>query len=443
MNKLSINGGKIQIPPVLITYEALEDFSPGERWSVIGGNGSGKSTLAKAISGVIPNVVKGSVEMSGEVNGLPLFQGETYGSHLPVRVLPQNTNEFFLGLQIFEEWSVCCISNSPLDEQVRKYIHEECQLSEFSLRLPRELSDGEKQRVAIACFLSQGIPWMILDEWVSHLDFYWRSKLDGIISTFVKDTGYSTIELMISSTPRVAGKQTLKTSVITEERQSLRKLSLNTRIDSLHQLLQSYFEQSGKFYEHFPEVRLFHSGKLRFGGKKRTVCPIDVSRGELVLLLGRNGSGKTTILRETRVHSEVRTRKIRPVLVLTDPKLQIFGENIGSIVSKCLYNYSPNVQNMISELVLNVLDISAEHDPLELNFGCIKLFSVILGILNDSPVLMVDEPFTGLDEELSILATNALSFAKEKLNKAILITSANPSYVELLSDSISRTVSID
>lgn len=443
MNKLTINGGRIQISPVSITYEALEDFSSGERWAVVGRNGSGKSTLAKAISGVIPNIYKGSVEMNGEVDGHPLFQNDRYGSHLPVRVLPQNTNEFFLGFQIFEEWAVCHGSNSSLDEQMRKYIHEECQLSEFSLRLPGELSDGERQRVAIACFLSQGIPWMILDEWISHLDFYWRNKLDGIISTFAKDTGYSTIELMISPTPRIGSKQTLKTSVITEKHKSSKRLSLNTRIESLNRLLQLYSEQSGKFYKHFPQVRLFHSGKLRFAGKKRTVHHINVSRGELVLLSGRNGSGKTTILKETRICSEARTRRIRPILVLTDPKLQIFGENIGGIVSKCLYRYSRNVQNRISELVLSVLDISAEHDPLELNFGCIKLFSVILGILIDSPVLMADEPFTGLDEESSILATHALSFAKGSLNKAVLITSASPLNVELLSDSISRTVSID
>jgi energy-coupling factor transporter ATP-binding protein EcfA2 len=180
--------------------EIIQDFSlsmeEGEILVLAGPSGCGKSTLLRTINGLIPHMYQG--EYSGKV----LVEGKDV-SKTEMRVIAQKVGFLFQNPenQIFmfsvERDIAFGLENLGLPrEEIRKRVDEAMELlhiEKLAARAPHELSDGQKQRVALAGVLAMKPSLVILDEPTSLLDPVTAKELVSSIEEINKKTRASFI----------------------------------------------------------------------------------------------------------------------------------------------------------------------------------------------------------------------------------------------------------
>jgi ATP-binding cassette subfamily F protein 3 len=138
----------------------------GERYAIIGPNGSGKSTLLKTFAGRLQ----------------PLAGAVTYGHNVHVGYYDQTLGDLDpKGIVIDEVWN---LDHSQTEEQVRNYLAQFSFFDDDVFKKTRDLSGGEKGRLALAKIMYVGGNLMLLDEPTNHLDVYTREALEEALERF-------------------------------------------------------------------------------------------------------------------------------------------------------------------------------------------------------------------------------------------------------------------
>lgn len=160
---------------------------PGEFIAIVGYSGSGKSTLMNLIAGLVkPDV--GTVTMDGvEVTGPNPDRGLVFQNY---SLLPWLTVRENIALAVNEIFSK--ESRQERSKRVEEAISM-VKLSHASEKLPRELSGGMRQRVAVARTLATKPKVLLLDEPLSALDALTRSVLQDQILDIREQTGQTII----------------------------------------------------------------------------------------------------------------------------------------------------------------------------------------------------------------------------------------------------------
>lgn len=159
--------------------------------ALTGPNGAGKTTLSKIMMGVLENT-SGSVWIDGvDINEMKLHEvGRKIG------YLFQNpTHQIFMPT-VEEELSFSMKYNRVDEEKINSSVikmMEVFNLSEISNNLTYHLSQGEKQRLALATILLNSPEYLILDEPFKGLDT--KHKKD--LSDYLKVINESGVGLMI------------------------------------------------------------------------------------------------------------------------------------------------------------------------------------------------------------------------------------------------------
>ena len=190
-----------------------------------------------------------------------------------------------------------------------------------------------------------------------------------------------------------------------------------------------------------------------FGKEKAAIKDIslEIGQGRILGLLGPNGAGKTTL--------------IKTIIGLVNAKrgdVLFFGKPISASIKKRI-GYMPEIANFywfltpkeilkmlgrlsgvcsknLAERVKKVLEItglSGEENKLVKNFskGMAERLNMAQALLHDPELLILDEPFSGLDPLGRIDMRNVLSELK-KTGKTIFLSSHELSEAELVSDDI-------
>jgi NitT/TauT family transport system ATP-binding protein len=155
-------------------FVALEDLnfevSPGEFVCIVGPSGCGKSTLLMAIAGLIPPT-SGRILADGEpVTSPSPSRGVVFqeGAVLPWRTVLRNVT---YGLEM-QHWG----TRAERSERARELI-QLVGLSGFEHRLPKALSGGMRQRLAIAQTLACDPSVLLMDEPFGALDAFTREAM--------------------------------------------------------------------------------------------------------------------------------------------------------------------------------------------------------------------------------------------------------------------------
>lgn len=175
---------------------------------------------------------------------------------------------------------------------------------------------------------------------------------------------------------------------------------------------------------------------------------LQINKGGIFAILGPNGSGKTTLI-----------KSVLGMVIPDKGELKVFG---NTIKKKWKYrekiNYLPQIANFpdnlkVRELINMIKDIRKDTDrdkelielfevrPFldkklgNLSGGTKQKVNIILAFMFDSPILILDEPTTGLDP-ISLIRLKDLIQQEKKKGKTILITSHIMSFVEEVSDEI-------
>lgn len=137
----------------------------GTRTAIIGDNGSGKTTFLQTILGTIP-------ELNGTV---------TMDSKAELGYFCQQSDPGPEEASVYE--SLLAARNIPLDE-VRPYLARFLFRGDDVFQTVRELSGGERSRLALARLLINQPNFLIMDEPTTHLDIATREAIEQVLLSY-------------------------------------------------------------------------------------------------------------------------------------------------------------------------------------------------------------------------------------------------------------------
>ena len=361
----------------------------GDAMLITGPSGCGKSTLARCLTGLIPHLYRG--RLSGKVWLDGCCTSETPLWQLTERagLVFQNPAAQMLAVTVEEE-IVFGLENLGL---ARDVVRErlEASLARFDLeslrtRSPQTLSGGEQQRLALAAITARRPPVLVLDEPLSMLDVTASTDLVAHLA-----------DLARSGT----------TVIVCEHRAEFVQTIPNlhtAHLDGAGDAKPKNSPPASGFGGQVPGFTLEVSSlEVRLGGRfVLQDLSFSARGGEVVAVVGRNGVGKTTLLRALaglQKHAgTVAVNGERPDLgiVFQNPDLQLFN---ATVREEILYRLPDPPMDRYAWLV-EMLGLSRyeETPPLLLSEGekkRVALATVLMrgprhGVLLDEPALGQD-----------------------------------------------------
>jgi energy-coupling factor transport system ATP-binding protein len=326
----------IEFSEVTVTYPdatvpALREVSlsipEGELCLVAGRTGSGKSTLLRAVNGLVPRFT------GGQLRGRVTVAGVDTRTHPPrelahlVGVVGQDPLAGFTTDTVEEELAYGMELLAVPPAVMRKRVEETLDLlgiAELRHRPLRALSGGQQQRVAIGSVLTAHPRVLVLDEPTSALDPTAAEEVLAAITRLVHDLGVTVLlaEHRLERVVEYADQlvhlpgdgtvqhgppgQVLATAAIAPPVVRLGRLA------GWHPLPLSVRDarrRAAGLRSRLPEppspppagpapVRLSARGVTVRYGERYAVCGVDLElpAGQVVALMGRNGSGKSSLL---------------------------------------------------------------------------------------------------------------------------------------------------
>ncbi len=360
----------------------------GERLLVAGPSGCGKSTLARCLTGLIPHLYRGTLEGTIWLDGLCTKDTSLWQLVERAGLVFQNPAAQMLAPSVEEE-IVFGLENLGLP---RKTIGErlERSLDRFGLqdmrqRLPQTLSGGEQQKLALAAIIARQPPVLVLDEPLSMLD------------------GAAAAEL-VAHLADLANAGT--TVVVCEHREETLRLVPGLRTLHLNGPTphQAAIPEVGLPPNEVATQRLDVEGLTVNLGRHTVLRNLSFSAemGQVLAIVGRNGVGKTTLLRALvglqKHEGLVRVSGARPDLgmVFQNADLQLFN---ASVREEILYRV-PDPDIELYEWLLTALGLARYEQipPLLLSEGEKKRVALATVLMRrPRHGILLDEPSLGQD----------------------------------------------
>jgi energy-coupling factor transport system ATP-binding protein len=431
----------------------------GESLAILGSNGSGKTTLGYCLCGIIPKLING--RMDGQViiydkNTIDYSLHELFSDS---GFIFQDPDSQFVTLRVRDELLLGIENlNIPRDEinkrlsEVIKYFN----LEDLLNKSPKDLSMGQKQKVAIASIIAMGPKLLILDEPASTLDPKERNNFFNILND-LKKKGL-TIIFITNNFDDV--KAIAKRILVIHEG----SISLDGKPEMVNskEILQFFNVDNNIVYE-----KNLNIGKIKIcvenlsykypNSKEFAIKDVSftVNHGEILGVVGPNGSGKSTLLllmnnlikansgqvlidgeniKELDFHKIARKQGI----VFQNPNYQIFASSIKEELSFGLNNIGCD-QKEIEMRIKAVSDFvnfkDTTKDPNSLSFGWRKLLAMASVIIMDPEIILIDEPELGMD--IGYIKRFEILLSKlNKFGKTFVIASHNLDLIERLTHRI-------
>ena len=173
---------------------------------------------------------------------------------------------------------------------------------------------------------------------------------------------------------------------------------------------------------------------------------IDIKEGEVYGLLGKNGIGKTTLLKIiTRLipisnynrRIEVNTTN-KTISALIDTPACYMNLSVKTNLQLCSYLYYKRVterKKYIEEMILYFdLENMLHKKMSNLSLGMLQKVKLAMIFMANTECIILDEPFNGLDIESSLILKNKIKLLSKELNRTIIITSHNTEQLEKICD---------
>ena len=181
---------RAQTEPTLIDINL--SINRGEKILILGLSGSGKSTLIHCINGIVPHAFDG--ENSG---GLFLLGGDIrsfdiFGISKIAGTVLQDTDGQFVGLSAAEDIAFVLENDCVAADVMRHRVAETAGLVDMAAHLdksPHDLSGGQKQRISIAGVLVDNVDILLFDEPLANLDPAAGKDTIELIDELHKKTG--------------------------------------------------------------------------------------------------------------------------------------------------------------------------------------------------------------------------------------------------------------
>ncbi|MFI3325853.1 MAG: ATP-binding cassette domain-containing protein [Clostridia bacterium] len=402
------------------------DFSLeyGKITLIAGGSGSGKSTLFYIMNGVIPN------NYSGKLSGEVLVKGEDIkGKSIgeiskKIASVFQNAEEQIIQKYVKDEIAFGMENLGKTQEEIQKNIAFYTDLLDLNKEdVTLTLSGGQKQRLVTASILALQNDIIILDEPLANLD---KKSAHILMQTLtkLKNQGKAIciiehrLDMVINYADTVFN---LENGKLVEEENKEQFLSKHiTKLDDICPEFsgnQTLLDIKNISYKHII-----------------TDMNFTINKGERVLILGDNGSGKTTITKiiarllkqnsgeiVQNIDKKMNTKKWfkKVSYVFQNPNYQLFMPTVEDELLFACHStkYAQKISDMFG------LEPLLDFHPHALSQGQKRKLSVATMLAVKPEVIILDEPTVGQDyDSLKILVNNINKIHKEENNTVLTIT---------------------
>ena len=414
-------------------------INKGECILLTGVSGSGKSTLIHLMNGLIPTLYEGQLEGEILFKNKDLKDIESYDISKNIGYVSQDPRGHFFTTNTTSEL-VFSMENYgiPLNEMKKKY-SELVNLLELEKLVDKNIiyiSSGERQKIAIGCSLSLEPEIIILDEPSSNLDFHMTKKLKQLIEK-LKTKGYT----IIIAEHRMYYIQNLIDRVLVINNGKVIKKTISDLESNNEVPLRSLdiFNLELENISCKNKELLMEINNITYKNILSNITTT-VYKGDVIGLIGKNGVGKTTLLRLLsnimKPNKGKIVGKVVPFLVMQDMDYQFFTE---SVESEMKFGSADNDLEKINSLLMKLgLTEFKDKIPFELSGGQKQRLLIAISALANVNLLMFDEPTSGLDY---VNMTKVSGILKDLSKNSALIVATHD--IEFLYKTCNRVVYLD
>ena len=400
-----------------------------------GPTGCGKSTLLRTLNGLIPHASAGTLTGSVRLDGKAIAAQPIATTCQQVALLFQNPDDQLFCTLVEDEIAFGLENLGFPAEEIKRRIAvalEQVGLPDFASREIASLSGGQKQRVALAAVCAMQPHVLLLDEPTSHLDPKGTRDILDIVALLNREMGITVI-LATHRTKEVAplcdrvwlmdeGRLCLDLP----KAEAFQNLTLYQRLGvQLPETDDLPVETPLKRNSTASQTSLLSIQELQFRYPNMNEDAVrsiscEVSRGEVVAIMGANGSGKTTLIHliagllrpsvgeviiDGKSSSRLKLHQLagKVGIVFQNPDLLLQAETVRDEVAFGPKNLKFSTQ-ILEERVNTTLtqfdlDDFASEAPYSLSRGQRQRVAVAATFSLHPDLFLLDEPTTGQDAQ--------------------------------------------
>ncbi|MBF0723820.1 ABC transporter ATP-binding protein [Sanguibacter inulinus] len=428
----------------------------GERVVVLGPSGAGKSTLLHLVAGLVPHStpaeVEGTLVLGG--GGQPLdLSSPVHERSALLGVVGQDPSASVCLPQVDAELALVLENRAVPPAQIGPRVGvalEQVGVGDLAQRQTARLSGGQTQRVALAAAVIGRPGLLLLDEPTSMLDASGVRAVRAAVEEVARDASLTVllVEHRLDDYAGEAGLDGLPgravvldadgtvvadgptPQVLREHAAALHALgcwlpleaeltALSGKVGDLasgaHDELLAGLVPCDEVLPASPETGaprvLLRAHGLAVGHGRQTVLDgvdLDVRAGQVVAVLGENGTGKSTLLHALAGLARPLAGRVtgeRPGMVFQNPEHQLVAHTVAEEIAHGLADPEPTVARMLRE---HRLEHCADRNPHQLSGGEKRRLSLAAMLAHGRDVLLADEPTFGLDRRDTVVVADAL-----------------------------------
>jgi energy-coupling factor transport system ATP-binding protein len=418
----------------------------GEFVVVTGASGSGKSTLALALGGYLFRQFEGEATGDVIVAGMSVREQPIYDVAEVVGLVQQNPEAQFVTLTVGDEVAFGlenrCLPRDEIRERVT-WALDIVGARHLADRTLATLSGGEKQKVAVAAVMAARPQVLIFDEPTSNLDPTATAEILAVITRIREEAGLTVIviehklDYLLPFEPRLVRLEQGKVAYdgpVTERTAAPKACEWEAPTGArLAPLVRTYNLHAG-----------YRGQGARDGFALRGVT-LDVYPGELVAVMGDNGSGKSTFLQcllgllkpangyvevmglDTR-HTPV-SRVAREVgFVFQNPDHQLFADSVWREAMFAPENLrltnGTTAERVAGLLARSGLGGRLEEHPYRLSYGQKRRLNLVSVLSYRPRLILLDEVLIGQDPANAAFLLEVLGEEVARGGSVILVNHA-------------------
>lgn len=435
----------------------------GEKVLIAGPSGSGKSTISNAINGLIPFLYKGEITGSLKVNGIETKESSIAKLSNSVGTVLQDPDSQFIGLTVAEDVAFKlendCVHQDKMKERVQA-VSKIVNISDYLNSSPHNLSGGQKQRVTMGGAMVADADILLFDEPLASLDPATGESSIELIDKIQKEDNKTIViiehrledvlhcdvdRIVIVNNGEIAADlspdELLSTNILTETgireplyitalkyagvkiEKDLLPSSIETlKIDKVKDNLKKWYEED-KIQEVEEKAEpILELKDVRFGynPEKEILKGISlkVNKGEMISIVGKNGAGKSTILKLiSGFYKPTEGSILLNNKDMKDLSIKERSENIGVVMQNPNSMISQSMifdevalglrirgldEEIIKERVYETLKICGLYEfrswPISaLSFGQKRRVTIASILVLNPEIIILDEPTAGQD----------------------------------------------
>ncbi len=421
--------------------QAVEQISlhaeAGQALLCTGSSGCGKSTLIRLANGLAPHYFQGDLKGQVVVAGTDNADRPIHAIGHDLGTLFQDPEQQFFALNVTDELAFAHEWRNTPPNLIKERIMAAAQqfgLLELLESSIHELSEGQKQKIALAGIMSLGPKLLILDEPSANLD----PEATRELALMLADLKKSGVTLLIVD-HRLYWLRDLIDQVLVMENGRIVKQIPFAELDD-DALRERYGLRNTSVHDRRGQLACVtsHSGAISISGLTFayqgkaplfTDFSVALPKGMVIGIIGTNGVGKTTFARLITGLLPMKCGNIsidgKPVtpkelmhrssIVLQNTDHQLHMHTVRKELEAVTHHHADRADTVAVAAIMQEFNIAhlADRHPQSLSGGEKQRLVIACAVIRQPDILILDEPTSGLDgANMAVIAETITRFAR-------------------------------